>query len=104
MTIKRRVIGPSGNMEYKTFPTKSKSVESPTVKKPEPNLEVSTEEDTELEVVAEPLLNAEMIRSMEPQEIRVVAKELKVKLGNVKNKVKMQNKLIKELDLEEDVL
>ena len=49
-------------------------------------------------------LTIPMIRAMEPQEMRVVAKELEIKLGNVKKKDKMQNKLIKELKLEEGLL
>jgi len=101
----RRVIGPGGSMVNMTYPEKSKSVESPTVKKPEPKSEPSIKEDIVTVVVNESReLTIPMIRAMEPQELRVVASELKLKLGNVKKKAKMQDKVIKELGLEEDVL
>ncbi len=103
MTKQRRVIGPGGSMVMKSFPAKSKSVESPTTKEPEQNLDQSTEIDTVV-VNEKRELTIPMIKAMEPQELRVVATELKLKLGNVKKKAKMQDKLIKELGLEEDVL
>ena len=128
MTRVRRVIGPGGSMVNMTFPEKSKSVEEPTVKTPEQNLDPNTESDTveksllhklaessdledhEVEEVLElpealkKSLTVEIIRSMEPQELKVVAEEKKLKIGNVKDKVKMQDKIIKLLELEEDVL
>lgn len=101
-TYQRRVLGPNG-MTLKTFTKKteqlvetpSKSQEevtvTPTEKKPEPSTEPST-----------PVVSIELIRAMEPQELRVLAKENKLKIGNVKDKVKMQDKVIKLLKLEDE--
>ena len=106
--VVRKVLGPNGQSMMKTFvigKEKSKSQEEPTMKKPEQNLEVNTEPSTAKEEDKEPVakLTVEMVKAMEPQELRVIADELNLKLGNVKKKEKMQAKVIELLKLEDDV-
>lgn len=123
-TFTRKVMGPNGPM-LKTFKRKkvvpSKSQVKDTTKKVEPKSEVNTKDSTASEISVEVMNRAvenmpahtpevtptavitlELVRAMEPQELRVLAEQSKLKLGNVKAKVKMQDKVIKLLGLEED--
>ncbi len=105
-TFTRTVLGPNGMTEMtfkKEAPkTPSKSQEKPTVVPTETKPEPSTGQSTQANDSITAEITIELIRAMEPQELRVLAEENNLKIGNVKDKVKMQDKIIKLLKLEDE--
>lgn len=92
--VKRRVLGPHGMM-YKSFEVKPESTVKTTVTKPE----VKSEENTDNAMA---VITKELVLNMEPQELRIVAKQNDIKLGNVKKKEKLQAIVIEKLGLDKE--